>query len=102
MTLDLNKTLDLNGNSISATSHSGSTGSIILLGTLDILVESGMWSGEILAPSILSSSDPRNIALTDAGVSPVLPTNTSTMTYTYIPADTFKAGSEDAALALTG
>lgn len=61
-----------------------------------------MWSGEILAPSILPSNDTRNIALTDAGVSPILPADTPTMTYTYIAADTFKAGSEDAALSLTG
>lgn len=93
--------IDLNGRMITANS-SGSTGSIVIPGTLDIHVESGVWSGEIMAPSLLDDADTHSISLSDSGVSSNLPSSTSSMNYTYSAADTFKAGSTGASLALTG
>jgi len=93
--------LSLNNRSIASIS-SGSTGSIVLPGSIDMLVESWTWTWVILAPEILDVDDIRRISLGDPGVIWALPADTQSMTYSYAPADTFKAWSDTAALALTG
>jgi hypothetical protein len=110
-------TLDLTGRTITAISRPvdlgfswSSTiswtnllpGSIVIPWTTKITVDGGIWSGEILAPTKIASNQSEHIILTDSGVSAALPINTSTMTYTYTPVDTIKAGSTGASLALSG
>jgi hypothetical protein len=110
-------TLDLTGRTITAISRpsdlgfsgtatiSGTNllpGSIVIPGSTKITVDGGIWSGEILAPTKVASNQTEHITLADAGVTASLPANTTTMTYSYTPVDTIKAGSTGASLALSG